>query len=219
MPIGETLVPGGVQVDTDANSAEYSGYSNYNPQTGFVGSSYTLNQALGYSIFFEFSLDSTTSNSPNRAAFSVTVTGQNNQGIELAFENNLIFGQNSNFTPGVDQVQFDTGSNANYELRVINSGYELFANNNLILSGLLRSYDFDPSTSDPPLGTFNPYQTPNFIFFGDNTGQEQGVFTLRGAGVQTNDANPVPFEFSPTLGLVILGALWGVERSWKYWWH
>ncbi|CCQ69463.1 hypothetical protein CWATWH0402_4468 [Crocosphaera watsonii WH 0402] len=38
------------------------------------------------------------------------------------------------------------------------------ANNSQILNGSLRVYSFDPGTSNPPLGTFNPYEIPNFLF-------------------------------------------------------
>lgn len=202
----ETIVTGGVQVDTNANLAEYSGYSNYNPITStFVNSPlpYTLDQSLGYSIFFNVTLDSTTSNDPNRSAFSITAIGVGNLGIELGFESNSIFAQNANFTSGESQ-SFTTNSNPNYELRVSGSNYQLFANSSQILTGSLRTYNFNPLTSDPPLGTFNPYEIPNFIFLGDNTGQEDGEFTLRSASVTTNTAS-IPFEFSPALGVLILG--------------
>ncbi|MEC4891384.1 MAG: hypothetical protein SAL07_03375 [Oscillatoria sp. PMC 1051.18] len=202
--ISENLVSGGVQVDTDANSAEYSGYSNYNPATStFVNPSFpTLDDTVGYSLFFNASLDSTTSNSNDRAAFSVLVTGAGNQAIEIAFENGLIFGQNANFTRG-ENAAFDTTSNTNYEIRVSSGNYTLFGGGSPIITGALRQYVFNPATSQPPL-IFNPYQIPNFIAFADNTGQEDGVFTFRSASVTT--AAAVPFEFSPGLGLLILGA-------------
>ncbi|MGK7903666.1 MAG: hypothetical protein AB4352_20120 [Hormoscilla sp.] len=204
----ETAVSGGVQVDTNANLAEYSGYSNYNPLTStFVNSPlpYTLDQSLGYSIVFNVTLNSTTSNNPNRAAFSITAIGVGNQGIELAFEPNSIFAQNADFTLGENQP-FTTNSNTDYELRVTSSNYQLFANSSQILTGSLRTYNFNPLTSDPPLGTFNPYEIPNFIFLGDNTGQEDGEFTLRSASVTTNTTNTAgaPFKFSPTFGVLIM---------------
>ena len=202
----ETVIVDGVRVDTDANLAKYSGYSNYNPITSiFVNSPlpYTLDQSLGYSIFFNFTLNSTTGNVPNRAAFSITAIGVGNQGIELGFESNSIFAQNANFTPGENQ-SFTTNSNTNYELRVNSSTYQLFANSSQILTGPLRTYNFNPLTSNPPLGTFNPYQISNFIFFGDNTGTEDGEFTLRSASVTANTAS-IPFELSPAFGVLILG--------------
>ena len=79
----ETISGGGVQMNTNANVSpgiqlEYSGYSNYNPLTEtFVNSPlpYTLDPSVGYSIRFNVTLDSTTSNSEDRAAFSVIATG------------------------------------------------------------------------------------------------------------------------------------------------
>jgi len=202
---GETPVAGGVQVDSDANSAEYAGYSNYNPLTmNFVNSPlpYTLDPTTGYSIFFNATLNSTTSNSNDRAAFSITATSVGGSGIEIAFENSLIFAQDANFTRG-ENAPFTTPSNTNYELRVIGSSYQFFANSSQLLTGSLRNYNFNPATSNPPL-TFNPYTIDNFIFFGDNTGQEQGVYTLGEVRVQTGVAG-VPFEFPAWTGILIMG--------------
>ncbi|MEC4984966.1 MAG: hypothetical protein SAJ37_00525 [Oscillatoria sp. PMC 1068.18] len=209
--INQTLVTGGVKVDTDANNAEYSGYSNYSPLTeSFVNASFpTLDDNVGYSVFFNASLDATTSDDDDRTAFNVLVVGASNKAIQISFEDGLIFAQENGFTRG-ENTLFDTASNTNYEIRVRNGNYTLFAGSLQILNGALRQYSFDPATSDPPI--FNPftgnylnfYEIPNFISFGDDTGQEDGVFTFRSASVTT--AAAVPFEFSPGLGLLILGA-------------
>ena len=76
-------------------------------------------------------------------------------------ESNAIFAQNDNFTRG-EEVSFSTSGNVDYELRVLGNQYKLLANNSQILNGSLRVYSFDPGTSNPPLGTFNPYEIPNF---------------------------------------------------------
>jgi hypothetical protein len=54
---------------------------------------------------------------------------------------------------------------------------------NQILTGSLRTYQFDPLNSSPPL-PFNPYEIPGFLFFGDNTGQESGEFRLHRASIK-----------------------------------
>ena len=208
----ETVVSGGVQLDTAANSAEYSGYSNYtyNPsanQLQLINSQFpTLDRTFGYSLSFNVALDSTTSNSNDRAALSVTVISNDRQGIELGFESGLIFAQSSNFVRA-ENAAFNTTSNSSYTLTVQGSGYTL-SNGSQTLSGALRSYIFNPLTSQPPL-PFNPYTTPNFLFFGDNTGQESGTFTLGAVSVTA-----VPFDFNPTIGLLILGA-WTAFRHLK----
>ncbi len=195
--VGESTVTGGVQVDTDANGAEYSGYAN---QSGIplmlVNAGFpTLDRTLGYSIFFNASLDSTTSASNDRAAFSVIAISSDNQGIELGFESGLIFAQNNGFTRGETSGAITTSDNISYELRVASSTYQLLADTGSgltqILTGSLRTYTFNPATSSPPL-PFNPYTTGNFVFFGDDTGQEDGVFTFRSASVTANTADAVP---------------------------
>ena len=127
-------------------------------------------------------------------------------------ESNAIFAQNDNFTRG-EEVSFSTSGNVDYELRVLCNQYKLLANNSQILNGSLRVYSFDPGTSNPPLGTFNPYEIPNFLFFGDNTGQESGEFTFRSAEVTINSTT-VP-ESSASLALGILGA-WGIILKIKH---
>ncbi|MDJ1183561.1 PFE-CTERM domain-containing protein [Roseofilum casamattae] len=206
---GETVVGGGVQIDSDVGSAEYAGYSNYNPLTssfvnsgGSAPSGYSLDPTTGYSIFFNATLNSTTSNSNDRGAFTVIATSVGQQSIEISFENNLVFAQNNNFTRG-ESAAFTTSTNANYELRVSGSSYQFFANSSQLLSGSLRNYLSDPANSMPPL-SFDAYTIENFIFFGDSTGQEDGVYTLGAASVQTNTAG-VPFEFPAWTGILMMG--------------
>ncbi|BBC22339.1 hypothetical protein [Pseudanabaena sp. ABRG5-3] len=203
------VVGGGVTLNTAANFAEYSGYSNYNPltssyfNTGFTST--TLNQATGYSITFTVSLDSATTNTSSsnpRAAFSViAISGNGNKGVEIGFRPTEIFAQSANFTTEAQAANFTTTSTNTYQLTVFNNNYSLTSGGNSIINGSLQNYSFDPLTSNPPLGTFNPYTTNSFIFFGDNTGQESGTFTL---GSVTLDTTPVPFEFSPTYGLLAI---------------
>lgn len=214
-----TSVAGGVRVDSNANNAEYSGYSNYNPLTGnFINPSFpTLDQNNGYSISFNVGLDTTTDNNSNRAAFSVTTIGAGNQGIEIGFDSNQIFAQNSNFTPAVAETQaLTTSASTDYQLQISGNNYQLLADLGSgfapVIDGSLRTYNFNPLASEPPLGTFNPYQIPDFLFFGDNTGQEYGTFTLGEVSVETAS---VPFDFSPTLGLALVGIGIATRRLYK----
>ncbi|MDJ0745785.1 MAG: hypothetical protein QNJ32_20820 [Xenococcaceae cyanobacterium MO_167.B27] len=219
-----TAVAGGVQVDSNANSAEYSGYSNYNPLTSsFVNSSFpTLDQNSGYSIFFNVALDTANdfsdTNNNNRAAFSITAIGAGNEGIEIGFDGDQIFAQNSNFTQAETQ-SFTTSNSTDYQLAVSGNTYQLLADTgsgfSSVINGSLRTYNFDPTASNPPLdniplvGSFNPYEIPNFLFFGDNTGEAYGTFTLGEISVETVN---VPFDVSPTLGLALIGIGIGVRK-------
>lgn len=214
VPPSETVVLGGVQVDTAANEAEYSGYSNYNPSTSsFVNPSFpTLDRTVGYSFSFNVALNSTTNSSDNRATFSVTVISSDGLGIELGFESGLVFGQSADFIR-LENATFNTAALANYTLTVLGNSYTL-SSGSQTLTGPLRNYNFNPATSNPPL-SFNPYQIGNFLAFADNTGQESGTFTLGATAVTTNAA-AVPYEFNPTLGLLIVGFLAITRSSKKY---
>ena len=207
-----TVVSNGILMDTrienNSSGNGYFGYSNYNPATSsFINSSFpTLDRNQGYSIFFDVAVNpSVDNNDNNRAAFSVIAISSDLKGIEIGFDiDNEIFAQNNNFTSG-ENADFTIGNNTSYELKVQGNEYQLFANNNStpILSNLLRDYDYDEANSDPPL-TFDPYETPNFLFFGDSTDQASGTFTLGAVSVST-----VPFNFSPTLGLALIGiSIW-----------
>lgn len=190
VPVDQTLVADGVRVDTDGFGAIYSGYASTNP-----GSDRPLNPAfpeldrdLGYSVFFNFSLDASTDNSSDRSAFSILAISEDLMGIELGFEPDSIFAQNSNFTRGEASL-FDTSFATDYELRVLGNGYQLFADELLVLSGALRAYDLNLDNSLLP---FDPYGISNFIFFGDNTSREWGEYTFRSASVQTASSVPEP---------------------------
>jgi len=213
----ESAGSGGRTVDTAFtppnifnSTTEYAGYANYNPLTSeFFNRTYTLDQTLGYNITFNVALNSSTDNTPNRSAFSLTVTSSDgSSGIEIGLEPNSIIGRNADFTPG-ETASFNTSASTNYTLAVVGNNYTLSWGSGT-LTGALRTYIFDPASSDPPLGTFNPYRIGNFLSFADNTGQESGTFTLGSVSVSTNTAAAaVPFNFNPTFGLLILGAWTG----------
>jgi len=185
--LDETLITNGVGVDTDGNAAEYAGYANYEP-TGpsFVNASFpSLDRNPGFSISFNMTLTETTVVDPDRATFSVIAISSDGQGIELGFEDNLIFAQTETplFTRGESVSITPFGNNYDYELRISSNGYALYVDGTLRLSGSLRDYSaFNNLTSSPPL-PYDPYEQPSFIFFGDNTGQEFGGFEFYSASV------------------------------------
>ncbi|NUN65045.1 hypothetical protein HCU40_09805 [Pseudanabaena biceps] len=209
----ETVITNGVRLVSNGsdgtNSAEYAGYSNYNPlTTSFLGSSSPIIQSNQYSLSFTFALTATTSNSNDRAAFSVTAIGMGNMGIEIGWEDTLVFAQNSSLTRGESGAVI-TNTKKTYVLTVNGGLYDLSESGTSLISGSLRSYNFVPALSSPPL-TFNPYTTPGFLFFGDDTGQEFGTFEFFDANVQS-----IPFDFSPTGGLLMLGAIASARHLYK----
>ncbi|NJR38365.1 MAG: hypothetical protein HC781_05350 [Leptolyngbyaceae cyanobacterium CSU_1_4] len=164
----------------------YAGYSNYTAtaasvfpltfKSAKVNPAFPmLDRAAGYILSFKLAVNSEISNA-NRAGFSLILNSEDAKGIELGFKSDRIFAQSSTFTESENAV-FSTNTFTNYKLAVKGDGYELFANNASILKGALRTYQFDPATSNPPLPA-SPYALPSFLFLGDNTDQGRANVTL-----------------------------------------
>jgi len=175
----------------------YAGYTNYDPLTLSLLPSFTtnLNANTGFTVAFTLQIAAETSN-PNRAGFSLTVIGSNQTGIELGFRTNQIFAQSSNFIETSNSL-LNTTVNQNYTLQVVNGAYTLLAGGAIVGSlnnQPLISYNFNPATSTPPL-PFNPYTSPNFLFFGDNTDQGNANFTIANITVNALPvANPESYQ-------------------------
>jgi hypothetical protein len=167
---------------TTANTG-YAGYSNYtvNPTTlapKLVNAATpTLNRTTGFQVAFRLAIQSETS-ATNRAGFNVSVISSDGKAIELGFKSNQIFAQSNRFTAAENvRPAFNLSHSTDYKLVVQGDRYRLLANNSQILTGALRTYQFNPNTSQPRL-PFNPYQLPNLVFFGDNTDQGRSQVTL-----------------------------------------
>ena len=76
-----------------------------------------------------------------------------------------------------ETVAFDSSATTVYDLSVAGDSYELFANDQRILGGSLRTYSFSPTTSDPVL-PYNPYETSNSFFLGDLNSEGRSIFSL-----------------------------------------
>ncbi|NJL89458.1 MAG: cadherin-like domain-containing protein [Coleofasciculaceae cyanobacterium SM2_1_6] len=73
----------------------------------------------------------------------------------------------------------------------------------------LINYNFNPATSTPPL-PFNPYTSPNFLFFGDNTDQGNANFTISNITVNALPvANPESYQ-TPVDTILTIAAPSGV---------
>jgi hypothetical protein len=124
-----------------------------------------LDGNLGFTLLITVQLNAEAHNNPNRAGFSIIVLGSDTNGIELAFWTNTVFAQGGppNLFVHAEDVTFrTTGGFVDYALTLVGDHYALHANGTTVLSGLVRDY-----TSFS--GAINPYRTPNFIFFGDDT--------------------------------------------------
>jgi hypothetical protein len=99
------------------------------------------------------------------------------KGIELSFWENEIWAQNDDQTGGLfkhgEGVPFQTDAGlTDYQLTIIGETYTLAANSQQILSGPIRDYSkFD--------GFPDPYESPNFLFLGDDTTSSQARLRLR----------------------------------------
>jgi hypothetical protein len=189
--VAQTPGATGVTFRTDDNftasgdlNQGYAGYSNYTAEPTGLTSFTTkkinaafpiLDRTPGYTLNFKLAVNSEASND-NRAGFSLIMTSEDAKSIELGFKGDRIFAQSSTFTEE-EKVTFTTSALTDYKLAVKGDGYELFANNTSILKGALRTYQFNPAASNPPL-PLSPYTLPSFLFLGDNTDQGRANVTL-----------------------------------------
>ena len=132
----------------------------------FIGESIPLDRSAGYEVQFTIQIQEESHKNHHRAGFSVIVLSDDLLGIELGFWNNEIWAQEG----GIDQlfthaegVVYDTTAGfVTYRLVISEDSYTLIANDAPILSGPLRDYTAFNDAIDP-------YETPNFLFLGDNT--------------------------------------------------
>ncbi|RPI47248.1 MAG: PEP-CTERM sorting domain-containing protein [Betaproteobacteria bacterium] len=139
-----------------------------------------------------------------RSGFSIVVTDESAQGIELSFWTDQVFAKNAaaGFPRG-DSIAVDTTSKRDYRLTVLGGQYTLVTDGVPTLSGALASYA--PYASWP----FNvvPYGTPNYIFFGDNTSSASALVELSSITLA-----PVPEPAEWALMAVGLACVAGVVR-------
>lgn len=163
----------------DPNSAEL---------TPVNGAFPVLDPGQGFAVEFDLAIALEQSNA-NRAGFSVTVISNDlSKGLEIGFKeaglnSDYIFAQNANLNAASEGersvLPLEIQVAQRYRLAMQGSSYTLSVNGTTLLTGTLRDYSFDPTLSSPPFPeAVNPYETPNFLFFGDNTDQGYADFTL-----------------------------------------
>jgi hypothetical protein len=126
-----------------------------------------LNRAEGFQVNFAIQVENESHANNQRAGFNVVILGEDAKGIELAFWENQIWVQSDDSTGGLfkhgEGIAFATTAGlTDYQLNIVDDTYTLTANAKSILTGPLRDYSkFD--------GFPDPYETPNFLFLGDDT--------------------------------------------------
>jgi hypothetical protein len=224
----QTVYTGYTQLDSNAANSIYAGYSNYNvanpptsptsviTPTTFVNPSFpTLDRNLGYNLTFTVRINSQTNDGTNgdyRAGFSIIALSSDKKGIEIGFRNDDIFSQNNSAFNSIGEQKTGVSNQllneTTYNLNVLGENYTLTSGGTTLLSGFLRDY-----TTASGFGS-DVYRTSNFLFLGDNTTSARANVDIRSIGITTNTAT-VPYEFSPTIGILALVAGGAVKQVWK----
>jgi hypothetical protein len=153
-------------LDSTASGTTQAGYGRAAPVD--------LNRTNGFAVAFTARVNIESHASTDRAGFALIALGSDKKGIELGFWTNAVWAQaDAPLFTHAETAGFDTSTNfVDYVLSVGRTNYTLFAGGTAILSGAVRDYT-------PFVGPIDPYETPNFLFFGDDTGSAQGAWTLK----------------------------------------
>jgi len=158
---------------TELGSDTYAGWiSNGTSVSGFPN----LDRASGFQVDFIIQVEEEAHQNSNRAGFSIIVLGDDAMGIELAFWENEIWVQSDGNTGGLfkhgEGIGFTTtAALTEYQLSILGDTYTLTVNAQPILTGSVRDYrGFE--------GFPDPYETPNFLFVGDDTTSAQSRISL-----------------------------------------
>lgn len=157
-----------------------------------------LDSTVGFQVNFTLQVESEIHESGNRSGFSVIILDNNAKGIEMSFWQNEIWVQHDDNTGGLfthgEGVAFDTTATlTDYQVTVIGGLYTLTANAQPLLTGTIRDYSAFDRFPDP-------YETPNFLFLGDDTTSAQARVRLRFLSVTgTEPVTPTSMVTSTSL--------------------
>jgi len=165
--------PPGTFLDTLPDLEALDGYSNYGGIRLFNPQFPKLLRSSGYTLSFTVEILQEEHTRPERSGFSVILLSQDVQSklsssLEIGFQKNRIFLQNEQPLFGRLAAQEILKFNpvgvglVNYDLKVKDNIYSLWANGKLLLEGKLQDYT-------KFVGLLNPYRLPSFIFLGDDT--------------------------------------------------
>ena len=164
-----------------------------------------LDSSQGVRVNISLQIESEIHEGNNRSGFSLIILDQEARGIELSFWENEIWAQNDDstgvlFTHG-EGIAFDTtAALIEYQITMVDDTYTLSADAQPILSGPLRDYSAFDRFPDP-------YETPNFLFLGDDTTSAQARVRLRFLSVTgTEPVFPTSTATSPNANLPPLTA-------------
>ena len=177
-------LPGGAALPTYSDGVTIMDTTTSGKDTyaGWISSGATIpefpiiDRLAGFQVHFIIQLEHESHANNDRAGFSVIVLGEDARGIELAFWQNEIWAQSDDKTGGLfkhgEGIAFATDTGLiDYQLTILDDIYTLTADTKSILTGPVRDYSkFD--------GFPDPYETPNFLFLGDNTTSAEASIRL-----------------------------------------
>ncbi len=156
-----------------------------------------LQRTQGFTFTFTIQIDEEAHVSNDRAGFSIILLSDDLLGIELGFWEDRIWAQEGGEPPDLftqaEGVAYETtAALTTYHLTILSDTYTLLADQTPILTGPVRDYTaFD--------GALDPYETPNFIFLGDNTGSARAQARLAYVAITT----PADAPGTPSHGLYL----------------
>jgi hypothetical protein len=152
-------------LDTMPRRGDFAGY------TANAARVPSLDRTSGYTLTLGVQLVSEAHNNADRAGFSLIVLSSDTRGIELGFWSDQVWAQEDGaaeppagtlFTHAESGTIDTTTDLISYTLAVHGGTYRLAAKGVPTLSGRLRDYSAF-------VGAIDPYETPNFIFIGDDS--------------------------------------------------
>ncbi len=154
-----------------------------------------LDRTTGFTLTFTIQVENESHGNNDRAGFSLIVLSDDIKGIEMAFWEDEIWVQDDDlndpgdlFTHAEGVAYSTTTSLTTYSLAIFSNTYTLTVGSSTILTGRLRDYtNFS--------GPIDPYETPNFIFLGDDTTSAMGRTRLSFVAVTTADTSPTPPDY------------------------
>nr|WP_263013019.1 tandem-95 repeat protein [Ancylothrix sp. D3o] len=214
----QTALPGFTNLNTTLEYDDYAGYfSNpvYMPVLDrTAGYTVEFTARINSEDHAGLNADKNGDGIADRAGFSLIALSSDKLGVELGFWTDSIWAQNSGtaeppggtlFTRGeassltAAQITSFTSQLSNYKLTIQGNTYTLSASNatnaeTVILTGNVKDYSNFTGIANPLIPSqysslLNPYNTPNFLFFGDNTPTSRANFDL--GQVQVTTIKPV----------------------------
>lgn len=185
-----TTAAGATTLDTSSSLAISGGYTN--------SSALTLDRTAGYTVRVDAKILTSVISNPDRAGFSIIALSSDKIGIELGFHGNEVFSQKGGVAPDLftrgQAASFDTtAAIKRYDLTIVGSTYTLRADGTPILTGPLQDYTAFAGFPDV-------YESPNFLFFGDDSTSAGGSTLFSFVGVTT----PEPATLGALSGAAML---------------